>query len=592
MTVPSLKELVEEWLLLDSNPETRQEIQLLWQRQDLLELEKRLRTRIEFGTAGLRGRMEAGWSRMNDLIIAQTSEGLSDYILQHVKDARNRGLVIGYDHRHHSENWANLTANIFMSKGIRVYLLRGFSHTPLRVFYLPSYPVASSNLRLQSAQDNGYKVYWENSVQVDFSRVIVNTKSADQIQIISPHDKGISSAIQANSKKGLKIPDNFSIDLQVDLTQKLREEYFNYLKDLLKIRSSRLPNSPKFVNTSMHGVGDAFVHEAFALLGFPPYTPVKEQQRPDPEFPTVAFPNPEEKGALALAIEIATRKGANYVLAQDPDADRFTAVERRSTGEWTLFTGDQLGVIFASNILEAFKLSGKPLNTLAMVASTVSSRMLESMAKVEGFRFVECLTGFKYIGNTALRLEEEGFVVPFGYEEAIGFMFGQQIRDKDGVAATVHFVELATYLHAKGQTVNDYLQNLYQRLVYTQVSDPPNGVSKQSEGTESTYPKTLAGLQVYRIIDLTKGYDSANPPTYAPQLPLSPGQMIQFRAGDKSQGINIFLTLRTSGTEPKIKFYLEGNGNDADFVDKLLADAVSDLSGNWVQIDKHNLAIA
>jgi len=293
----------------------------------------------------------------------------------------------------------------------------------------------------------------------------------------------------------------------------------------------------------------------------------------------------------------------SYVLAQDPDSDRFTAAERSKTGEWTIFTGDQLGTLFASRVLHAYKASGKPVEKLAMVASTVSSKMIEAMAKREGFKFVECLTGFKYIGNTALHLVEQGYDVPFGYEEAIGFMFGSQIRDKDGVAATVMFAELVAALHAEGKTVNAYLQELYERYGYfetrnsyficsdAQLTDRIFAHIRNREPhlTSASYPKTLAGLDVDRIIDLTTGYDSSNPPSCKPSLPLSSGHMIQVRAGSEALGTNLVLTLRTSGTEPKIKYYLEGNGKHMGTVDSLLSKAVADISENWIQADKYNI---
>jgi len=197
----------------------------------------------------------------------------------------------------------------------------------------------------------------------------------------------------------------------------------------------------------MHGVSDSFAKQAFTTFGFPPYVPVIEQQFPDPEFPTVRFPNPEEKGALDLALRTAENERADYILAQDPDGDRFIAAERGPTGSWTIFTGDQLGSLFADKILQSYKSSGaRPVEKLAMVASTVSSKMLGAIAETEGFRFVECLTGFKFIGNTALALVEEDFEVPFGYEEAIGFMFGSDIRDKDGIAAMISRCRLRSLL--------------------------------------------------------------------------------------------------------------------------------------------------
>ncbi|KAH9483817.1 putative phosphoribomutase [Psilocybe cubensis] len=542
MSSPPLKDLVEEWIALDPNPETRKEIQDLWDSRNVDELEKRLRTRIEFGTAGLRGRMEAGWSRMNDLIILQTSQGLSDYVLEHVKDAHNRGLVVGYDHRHHSEHWAQLTAGIFISKGIKVYLLRGFNHTPMVPFSVKQLGAACGVMITAShnpKQDNGYKVYWENAVQ-----------------IIGPHDDGISKAITSHSHQGAPASqlDIFQSNLLVDMTKQLQTEYFEYLGSLLTNRELNSDSGNKFVNTSMHGVGDYFVKEGFSIFGFPSYTPVIEQQQPDPEFPTVKFPNPEEKGALDLALATAEREGINYVLAQDPDADRFTAAERRATGGWTLFTGDQLGSLFASRVFETYKASGKPIEKLAMVASTVSSKMIQSMADVEGFKFEECLTGFKFIGNTALRLVDQGFDVPFGYEEAIGYMFGSQVRDKDGVAATMLFGELIAALRRQGETVEGHLEKLYKRYGYFQTSnsyftctDPKitdkifarlrkYNVNPSLSG--AVYPKTLAGLDINRVIDLTTGYDSGNPPTYKPSLPLSSGHMIQIRAGNQDTSLD------------------------------------------------------
>jgi len=357
----------------------------------------------------------------------------------------------------------------------------------------------------------------------------------------------------------------------------------------------------------MHGVSDSFAKQAFTTFGFPPYVPVIEQQFPDPEFPTVRFPNPEEKGALDLALRTAENERADYILAQDPDGDRFIAAERGPTGSWTIFTGDQLGSLFADKILESYKSSGaRPVEKLAMVASTVSSKMLGAIAETEGFRFVECLTGFKFIGNTALALVEEGFEVPFGYEEAIGFMFGSDIRDKDGIAAMVSFAELAVSLRANGKTVNERLQELYSNYGYFETNnsyficnDPKISDDifshirnyRSSANSNRTYPQTLAGLEITRVIDLTIGYDSGNPPGWQPALPTSSGHMIQLRAGSKDIDLALVLTLRTSGTEPKIKYYLEGSGGDPQAVKSFLRKATLDIAENWIQVDKYNLGI-
>ncbi|EIM85880.1 uncharacterized protein STEHIDRAFT_121879 [Stereum hirsutum FP-91666 SS1] len=587
-----LEELVNEWLRLDQNPKTRREIEILWEHKEIDELESRLRTRIEFGTAGLRGRMEAGWARMNDLIIIQASQGLCSYVLQAVNNAAERGIVIGHDHRHHSSRWAKLTAAAFVEQGVKVYLLKGLVHTPMVPFGVKQLRAACGVMITAShnpKDDNGYKVYWENAVQ-----------------IIGPHDKGIAAAIRDNLQP--RSWDAGSIEtseLCQDKTDELVQAYCTHVGSLSVSRSVNSTTDVKFVNTSMHGVGHYFVTKAFKAVGLRPFIPVEEQREPDPDFPTVKFPNPEEKGALDLAIATASRNDASYVLAQDPDADRFSAAERGPNG-WKIFTGDQLGTIFAGQILEQYKASGKPLAKLAMVASTVSSKMIEKMAELEGFRFVECLTGFKFIGNTALDLVKEGYEVPFGYEEAIGFMIGSEIRDKDGVAASVYFAQIVVSLHKQGKTAMSYLRELYDRYGHFQTKNsyficrqPPvidrifarlrNYDGKATEEKPS-YPETIAGLKVTSVCDLTIGYDTSNPPSYKPSLPLSSGHMIQFKAQNED-GTKIVLTTRTSGTEPKIKYYLEGSGKDERIVSQVLEGVVGVLGDEWFEANHNGLGI-
>ncbi|KAH7927714.1 hypothetical protein BV22DRAFT_1103519 [Leucogyrophana mollusca] len=580
MTTPSLDDLVSDWLRLDKNESTRTEIEQLRDAGNTAELEKRMRVRIEFGTAGLRGKMEAGWSRMNDLIIIQASQGLCAYVLAHVRDAANRGVVVGHDHRHNSEKWAHLTAAVFIASNVKVYLHRGLVHTPLVPFSVKKLNAACGVMITAShnpKQDNGYKVYWENAVQ-----------------IIGPHDKGIASSIMDNLvPRTWDASQLHQSSICIDHTEAMKDAYFTALESLSF--PSHRQSTVKFVNTSMHGVSHIFAARAFEQSGFDQFIPVTEQQQPDPEFSTVKFPNPEEKD----------REGATYVLAQDPDADRFSAAEKCSDGTWTTFTGDQLGTLFASRVLETYKATGKPLNKLAMVASTVSSKMIEAMAEAEGFKFVECLTGFKFIGNTALDLAQAGYEVPFGYEEAIGFMFGSEIRDKDGIAATMIFAELVATLRERGVTVKDHLEELYQKYGYFEtknsyfICSDPSTIEKifgrlRAFTNQAKYPESIAGLAVSSVIDLTvgHGFDSTNPPTYRPKLPLSSGHMIQFRAQSQTQdGPRIVLTIRTSGTEPKIKYYLEGGGRERDEVHQLLPLIVEDLKNRWMEASTHNLGI-
>ncbi|CAE6335727.1 unnamed protein product [Rhizoctonia solani] len=608
---------IEEWLKYDKNPVTRAEIESLRDVGNTEELKRRLMKRIEFGTAGksrrrqtkpcltelkgLRGRMAAGFSCMNDLIVIQTSQGLCAYVLQNIPNATERGIVVGHDHRHNSEKWALLTAAAFVSKGFKVYLHKGIVHTPLYVLGFSSLAhdlttgvmiTASHNPK----DDNGYKVYWENAVQ-----------------IISPHDAGIASAIEANLQPIAWDLDSLAnVDhLVVDRTEEMTIAYLEYIASLSRTRETNASVPLKFTNTSMHGVSRAIIDRANKVFRFNPLEHVKEQQEPDPDFPTVAFPNPEEKGALDLAIKTANASGSAYVFAQDPDSDRFAAAQKKSDGTWFVFSGDQLGSLFAGWIFEGYQASGRPIEKLAMVASTVSSKLIGAMAAKEGFKFVESLTGFKYIGNAARTLEAEGYNVLFGYEEAIGFMLGEEVRDKDGVSATMCFAELVSSLHSRGKSATDYLEEIYAKYGYFQTS---NGyfICSQSEIIDqifarlrsynhpaslskykmSQYPKSIGGLSVTDIRDLTTGhgFDSSAPaPDYTPSLPVSGGHMITFKA--RGDGIAIVLTIRTSGTEPKIKYYLEGSGSTREQVTKALAHVVDELRDEWMQAKLHNLGI-
>jgi len=269
-------------------------------------------------------------------------------------------------------------------------------------------------------------------------------------------------------------------------------------------------------------------------------------------------------------------------------------------GTWATFTGDELGALFGAHVLDQYRSSGKPLDKLAMVKSLVSSRMLETMSIVEGFELRDCLTGFKHIGNTALKLVAQGFEVPFGYEEAIGYMFGSDIRDKDGVAASVSFAQLVAVLHGQGRTARSALEELYNRYGFFKTrngyflcDDPETKswifrrLSNYKSGTSFSYPSKIAGLRVTRVVDFILGYDSGNAPSYKASF-LTSNHMIQFHA-EGTDGLKIVLTIRTSGTEPKIKYYLEGNGKNREAVHDILPRVVLELEKVWLEAEKNCL---
>ena len=394
--------------------------------------------RIGFGTAGLRAEMKPGPMGMNDLTVCQAAQGLAKYCLekqqeriqqQNDEPPKKLCAVVGYDHRSHptlrisSLSFAILTAIVFAEAGIDCLLLHNFVLTPLVPFCIQKLGAACGVMITAShnpRQDNGYKVY-------DF----------DACQIRSPTDKAIASHISQNlepwkdyrsiiEERQRQYPDDPCLGLSdLEATSKLLDDYFSSLEQsglrtLIRHEEIKAMKPPSFAYTAMHGIGHPFAKRSFEVFGLSPFQAVPEQQHPDPSFPTVPFPNPEEKGALDLAKTFAEKQNCDIVLANDPDADRLAVAEKnRSTGIWRTFSGDQIGTMLGLWIWKRIgKHSQKPVS---MCTSTVSSKMLAEIGRIEGFHVEESLTGFKWIGSRSAELQAEGYRHLFGYEEAIGF---------------------------------------------------------------------------------------------------------------------------------------------------------------------------
>ncbi|GAA6061545.1 hypothetical protein JCM10212_002752 [Sporobolomyces blumeae] len=610
----ALESAVQEWLRLEYGPfneTTRREIQALVQSDDLAQLSTRFSSRIAFGTAGLRGPMQAGTSSMNDLTVLQASAGLEKYASETIDRAKERGIVVGHDHRHHSERFARLTARTFRRRGWNVYELQGLVHTPMVPFATKQLKAAVGVMITAShnpAKDNGYKVYWENAVQ-----------------IIPPHDHGIAAAIE----ESLEVDDEaWNIDEtdaseKWDGTDEMKHKYLEMVQELSIHGRTNASSNLVFTYTAMHGVGLPFAVSALHKFGFTDLhmSAVPEQAHPDPDFKTVKFPNPEEKGALDLAMAHADRLGSTIVLANDPDADRFCAAEKPPNEDrWTVFTGDQIGTLLGHWALERYKGQHGPdaaLDKVAMCASTVSSKMLRSIATKEGFVFRETLTGFKWIGNEMINLQNEGYSPIFAYEEAIGFMNGTEIRDKDGVTALAMFAEMAVALAGQGRTIAQHLDSLYDKYGFHATSnsyficrDPkktdrifsqlrfgqPDVDSKTASAQQLRFPTTLASYPLTLMRDLTIGYDSSQPgPDHVPRLPVDrSAHMISFEVGsrtgeDDDDDVQVVGTVRTSGTEPKIKFYLEAKGSDRSKVREKLDEVREAVGSEWLRWEENGL---
>nr|XP_045378349.1 phosphoglucomutase-2 isoform X1 [Camelus bactrianus] len=525
---------------------------------------------MEFGTAGLRAAMGPGISHMNDLTIIQTTQGFCRYLEKQFSDLKQRGVVISFDARAHpasggsSKRFARLAATTFISQGIPVYLFSDITPTP-------------------------FVVYWDNGAQ-----------------IISPHDKGISEAIEENLEPWPQAWDDSIINsspLLHDPKASISKDYFEDLKKYCFHRSVNRETKVKFVHTSVHGVGHDFVQSAFKAFDFAPPEAVPEQKDPDPEFPTVKYPNPEEgKGVLTLSFALADKTKAKIVLANDPDADRLAVAEKQDSGEWRVFSGNELGALLGWWLFTSWKEKNQDHSALKdtyMLSSTVSSKILRAIALKEGFHFEETLTGFKWMGNRAKQLIDQGKNVLFAFEEAIGYMCCPFVLDKDGVSAAVITAELASFLATKNLSLSQQLKAIYIEYGYhiTKASyficHDQGTVKKLFENLrnydgKNNYPKTCGKFEISGIRDLTTGYDDSQPDKKA-VLPTSKrSQMITFTFANGGVA-----TIRTSGTEPKIKYYSElcappGN-SDPEQLKRELNELVSAIEEHFFQPQKYNL---
>ncbi|KYN37350.1 Phosphoglucomutase-2 [Trachymyrmex septentrionalis] len=584
---------ITEWLQWNKDPKAKDEILKYLDKGQIKVLSKLFLKRLEFGTAGLRGRMGPGYNQMNDLVIVQTGQGLSKYLMDTIFDVMQKGVVIGYDGRYNSKRFAELTAAIFIANGIKVYLFSQVCPTPFIPYTILKYKCAAGIMVTAShnpKDDNGYKVYWENGAQ-----------------IISPHDKKIQSYILNNLKpleSSWDVSQIHESSYYKDPKDDIMRHYYQDLKDNVLYPEVNRNTTLKFTYTAMHGVGQEYMTAAFEAANFKPFITVEEQKLPDPEFSTVKFPNPEEgKSALDLSIKTANKNDSSIIIANDPDADRLACATKTESGEWHVFSGNELGALLGWWMIHTYQVihPDVDLSKTYMLASTVSSKILASMGKKEGFNFEETLTGFKWMGNKAIELMKDNKDVLFAYEEAIGFMCGSKVLDKDGISAGVRVAELAAYLETIGLTLSDKLEEIYEEYGY-HINDNSYWICHEPDtikmiferlrnysGKSDTYPTgILKGKYVITgIRDLTTGYDNTKPDNKA-VLPVSKSsQMITFTFKN-----GLVTTLRTSGTEPKIKYYNELCGSPGEDLNKLkciLSEMVSAIVAEFLQPEINGL---
>ena len=524
----------QNWLNQDPDQETRAELEQLIAQAKAgkadaqAELANRFNGRLQFGTAGLRGRLQAGSMGMNRVLVAQAAGGLAEYLKGYDKEP---SIVIGYDGRKNSDVFARDTAEIMAGAGIKAYLLPRKLPTPVLAYAIQYFDTTAGVMVTAShnpPEDNGYKVYLG--------------KANGGGQIVSPADKEIAALIDkvaAGNVADLPRSQNFTV-----LSDEIVDAYIAKTASLAKEPACDI----NYVYTAMHGVGYEVLSKTLAKAGLPQPHVVAEQVWPDGTFPTVNFPNPEEKGALDLAIEVAKKHNAEFIIANDPDADRLAVALPDAAGNWKPLHGNVIGCYLGWYLAKQYHAQGKKG---VLACSLVSSPALAEIAKKYGFDSEETLTGFKYIGKV------NGLL--FGFEEALGYLVDpDKVRDKDGISAAIVFLDLVRSLKKEGKTLADYAADFTKEFgayvsgqISIRVSDLSE-IGKLMSALRNNPPAEVGSFKVATFLDHTKT--------------------------DRQSDILVFvlengsrLIARPSGTEPKIKFYLDARGTDPKNADEVLA---------------------
>ena len=536
------KEVAQSWLDGDFDPQTKCQV-LELRNNDPAGFEDAFYRNLEFGTGGLRGIMGVGTNRMNKYTVGMATQGLANYMKARIEGPLS--VCISYDSRNNSKEFARITADVLSANGIHVYLWDNIRPIPLLSYSVRS-KGANAGVMITASHNpkeyNGYKVFW-----------------SDGAQITSPVDKEIVAEVaKITDPSQVKfVPKEECGGIEI-MGKEMDDKYFHDDLGLMLSPESRARHADlKIVYTPIHGSGVRIVPEALDRLGFKNVFHVPEQDVSDGNFPTVMSPNPEEASALKMAIEVADREGADIVLATDPDADRVGIAVRDNEGKMVLFNGNQTGAMLTYYILTRWKELGKIDDSKYIVKTIVTTELIAQIAKSFGVKCYNVLTGFKFIADVVRRMEGKGEFI-CGGEESYGFNVGEYVRDKDAPISCCMVAECAAWAADQGLTLYQLLQKIYKEYGYRK-EGLVSLVRKGKTGAEEIQqimkdmrampPTDLAGSKVCKVVDYLE--------TEKTGLPSS--NVLQFfsEAGD-------VVSVRPSGTEPKIKFYFGAAGDDAD----------------------------
>ena len=558
------KELYDEWL---NNPcfdeTTKEELRNI--SDDDNEIKERFYKELEFGTAGLRGIIGAGTNRMNEYTVRKATQGLANYILK--VGGSDKGVAIAYDSRRMSPEFADVAALCLNANGIKAYVFETLRPTPELSFAVRELNcIAGINITASHnpAEYNGYKVYWE-----------------DGAQITPPHDTGIMDEVKAvtdyASLKNMSKDEAIAAGLYNTIEGKVDDDYMSALRKQVKRQDciDKMKDQIKIVYTPLHGTGNIPARRILKELGFENVYVVEEQEKPDGNFPTVSYPNPEAAEAFEMALKLAKEKDADLVLATDPDADRLGVyVKDTKSGEYISLTGNMSGCLLADYEISQIKETTGIPEDGALIKTIVTTNMADAIAKYYGVKLIEVLTGFKYIGQQILGFEQSGKgQYLFGFEESYGCLIGTHARDKDAIVATMALCEAAAYYKTKNMTLWDAMIEMYERYGYYKDGIQAitlkgiEGLNKIREVLETLRNNTPEKFGKYKVLS-ARDYKMNTIKNIATgevtETGLPNSNVLYYDLEDGA-----WLCVRPSGTEPKIKFYYGIKGSSLEDADKL-----------------------
>lgn len=550
--IAQCEQVAKEWMTSDRyDAETQQAVKAMVENTDKTELIDSFYRTLEFGTGGLRGIMGPGTNRMNIYTVGAATQGLSNYLNKSFKDLEQISVVVGHDCRNNSRLFAETAANIFTANGIKVYLFEDMRPTPEMSFAIRHLGCQSGIILTAShnpKEYNGYKAYWD-----------------DGAQVLAPHDKGIIDEVNKVSVADIKFEGNPTL---IEVLGKEIDQVYLEKVHTLSIDPACIERQKdlKIVYTPLHGTGMMLIPDSLKLWGFENVHTVPEQMVKDGNFPTVKSPNPENGEALTMALDLAKKLDADIVMASDPDADRVGMACKNDKGEWILIDGNQTCMLFLYYIIMNRKAQGKMEGNEFIVKTIVTTELIKSIADKNQIKMYDCYTGFKWIARQ-IRLNEGKLQYIGGGEESYGFLAEDFVRDKDAVSACSLLAEICAWAKDQGKTLYDVLMDIYVEYglsvnktinVVKPGKTGADEIKAMMENFRTNRPTELAGSKVVCTKDygMLKQYDAAGNET-ALDFPEA-SNVLQWYTEDGTK-----VSVRPSGTEPKIKFYIEVKGEMA-----------------------------